>query len=91
MIDTQIIYFRLPAGEIIPADAAGQLSYTKLAAFHSKEFLERYGTGWVPVSHQLTVISNSEFLLSVMLNREVTLDLDAEPLPPRRDPSPDPR
>lgn len=90
MIDTQVCYFRLPMKEIIPT-GDGQISYSKLTAFHAKEFLERYGTGWVPVSHQLSVISDTEVLLSVMLNREVTLDLDADPPPPRPDPSPDPR
>ncbi|MDQ0576462.1 hypothetical protein [Agromyces albus] len=90
MIDTGVYFFRLPVSSIVPT-MPGQLPTQRLVAFHSPEFIREHGEGWVPVSHQLTVISDSEVLLSVMLNREVTLDLDAEPPHPRQDPSPHPR
>lgn len=71
MIDTMVFTFN------VTEDSLGQGRFTSLVAFHDPGFIAQHGEGWVPVDHSLLQLPSGVIVLSVMLNRELTIDPEA--------------
>ncbi|MGH1551016.1 hypothetical protein ACRAWB_18285 [Leifsonia poae] len=71
MIDTMVFYFDLTE------ESLAEGTYTSPVVFHNAGFIAQHGEGWAPVSHALTQLASGRVVLSVMLNRELTVDPDA--------------